>query len=1294
MRTGWVLAVLAAAALSASIAAQVAPPPTPPVPPAPTTVQIRGSKTTSGPGTQPAVKPFVTTGLILGRVIDASTGRPVSGAVVSLNGGPPRVQGPSTPGQPVSPPAAPPQLLVDSEGRFAFRQLTRGSYGLQATKPGYASGAYGRHRPNGPSRSLQLDDGEKVIDVTIKIFKFGSIPGTVTDDVGEPVVGASVRLYRRNLVAGRRVLSQIGGVNTDDRGVYRMSSLLAGDYYVMLPIVPSSSPAALSTGAAARMNADATSGYLSFSAAPPGTGGRQLSADGAFLLSTNSGAGVVTPDPAGGGRWRSYSTQWYPASATAANAQPVSLAVGEERGGIDFGMRYVGTSSVSGQLIGPEGPASQYVLRLIPNDTSEWTGEPEAAVATTDPNGMFQFLTVPAGSYTLQTVRVPQRREDGTGQATEEPLAFAMMPIAVGTDDITGIVLTLQEGFRLSGRFEFSGSRARPTPSQFQIPINVESADGRPPIQSGPPVRPSQDGRFTTASQLPGRYFVRAGGAPGGWMLQSIVVNGVDATETPIELTQNITGVIVTFTDQISDVRGVVKGTAAGDDPPAVVVFPADNASWKHFGLNPLRMRRTVASPTGNFSLGSLPAGDYFAAAVPEEFSSEWQDPAYLELLARTAFRFTLTPGERRTLDLSVQDARPPGIGRERMIEEATEDLHEGAGPFVPESSPASQQTRDTKPVASQPARAGSISGIVLQDDDPARPARLARVSVRGSAINGERVTLSGDDGQFVVDHLPPGSYQVHVTKPAYLSMYYGATRPARGPGASVVVDGRNPVTNLKITMTRGAVVTGTVFDMEGQPAPNVRVQMMTVQTVDGERVLANASFPGTTLTDDRGMFRLYGVRSGTYVMLANPMVSTGGEIRQLSDQEMRAAMAEAAMGMKTSAVPPDRIIAPGPAGAPVPAALPGVAVSYSPVFYPGTVSEPEASAFVVTAGQETSNINIRLSLVPAARIDGVVVGAHGELMPATPQVTLQRVSSFSQSTQSIRTFEGGRFQAVGVAPGPYVLSVRYTPPVTRAQPGGPLPGPSQTYWAREEIYVNGVDVSNITLQLRPPIVIAGTVTVEGAAKPKDVQVRLDQFSRPGQIQMSTNVRADAEGAFRFPNVTPGRYRLSASLASPISPAPPGASSGTAPAQPAWGVKSSAIDGRDAWEGSVDITADRAVVAAAVTLTTKLPEVSGQLLTQSGAPVTDMAVVMFSVDPKYWGGSATRRVRSLSRVTAEGTYRFAGLLPGEYCLAVLVDLDAADLQDPAFLEQLLPAGIRMTLAEGDRKRQDIKLAGR
>jgi hypothetical protein len=61
--------------------------------------------------------------------------------------------------------------------------------------------------------------------------------------------------------------------------------------------------------------------------------------------------------------------------------------------------------------------------------------------------------------------------------------------------------------------------------------------------------------------------------------------------------------------------------------------------------------------------------------AVPEEFSSEWQDPAYLEVLSRTASRFTLSPGERRTVELSVQDVRPPGIGRQFVFDPPAESI-------------------------------------------------------------------------------------------------------------------------------------------------------------------------------------------------------------------------------------------------------------------------------------------------------------------------------------------------------------------------------------------------------------------------------------------------------------------------------------------------------------------------------------------------------------------------------------------------------------------------------------------
>jgi hypothetical protein len=129
---------------------------------------------------------------------------------------------------------------------------------------------------------------------------------------------------------------------------------------------------------------------------------------------------------------------------------------------------------------------------------------------------------------------------------------------------------------------------------------------------------------------------------PEGWSLQSITANGIDVTDSPIDLsTSSVSNVVITFTDLTQDLRGTVTGIPQGAEPPGVVVFPADSNAWKNFGVNPTRMRMTRASgPGGQFGTGSLPPGDYYMVAIPDEYSGEWQDPAYLELLARAATRF------------------------------------------------------------------------------------------------------------------------------------------------------------------------------------------------------------------------------------------------------------------------------------------------------------------------------------------------------------------------------------------------------------------------------------------------------------------------------------------------------------------------------------------------------------------------------------------------------------------------------------------------------------------------------
>ena len=163
---------------------------------------------------QPAQPPPAPpTGLILGRVVDAASGRPVAGRHRRAperhhdHAGRDRHAGPQ------------PRAMTNANGQFVFRRLPKGSFGLTVTKPGYVEGAYGRRRPGGSQTPLELADGQRNGDVVIPIWRFAAIAGTVTDEAGEPLVGVEVRVFERRYFAGPATARRTGGTQlTDDRG--------------------------------------------------------------------------------------------------------------------------------------------------------------------------------------------------------------------------------------------------------------------------------------------------------------------------------------------------------------------------------------------------------------------------------------------------------------------------------------------------------------------------------------------------------------------------------------------------------------------------------------------------------------------------------------------------------------------------------------------------------------------------------------------------------------------------------------------------------------------------------------------------------------------------------------------------------------------------------------------------------------------------------------------------------------------------------------------------------------------
>jgi hypothetical protein len=111
-----------------------------------------------------------------------------------------------------------------------------------------------------------------------------------------------------------------------------------------------------------------------------------------------------------------------------------------------------------------------------------------------------------------------------------------------------------------------------------------------------------------------------------------------------------------------------------------------------------------------------------------------------------------------------------------------------------------------------------------------------------------------------------------------------------------------------------------------------------------------------------------------------------------------------------------------------------------------------------------------------------------------------------------------------------------------------------------------------------------------------------------------------------------------------------------------------------------------------LTLTDRPTELSGRLLDQLGRPAPEYSVVVFSADRAMWTVSP-RRTSGIVRLGTDGRYRISGLPAGDYVLCVIADADPASLNDPEFLEELSQAGVRFSLADGERKVQDFKIGG-
>jgi hypothetical protein len=548
----------------------------------------------------------------------------------------------------------------------------------------------------------------------------------------------------------------------------------------------------------------------------------------------------------------------------------------------------------------------------------------------------------------------------------------------------------------------------------------------------------------------------------------------------------------------------------------------------------------------------------------------------------------------------------------------------------------------------------GMVTGRVI-DGATRQAIPYADVAIRSYRAPVVRVRTD-TMGRFMIRSAASEANRLWASKPGYLDAGFGEeTPPHEGTPIplNIAVEPGGWTRDADIVLWPLASLSGTVRDESGRPVAGVLVRAQVVSTVLGQRVLADGS---RAKTDDRGVYRLYGLRAGTYGIVALP-------------RDLAAPSAD------------------------------GERRTYAPAYHASARSFSDGVPITLEYGDAREGVDITLPTTVPRTVRGRVLGPlqHftglvARLAPAGDQGVgrggLARVSAISGD---------GTFEFRTVADGEYVLevaaawsSVRFPIIIGFSRqvrdPDGVVGVPrpfgcenddlftcfsqvpaDAAYWGRTAVTVAS-DVEGLEIPLNRALSITGRIVLEpGTIGGLSPAPRAEPFGNAAEVNQST-------GEFAINGLRPGRYVL-----------------GTYTRQ-GRAIRSIMWRGQDHAGLPIEVGPDD-VTGVVITYTGQTAGLRGSVTRPTGAAETAAGVIYFPADPARWMSAD-----GMGSVVVDdgGAYDLseAGSVPlraGDYYVLAVPASQRNRWREPGFFERAARVGTRVSLAWGETATQNLRL---